>query len=332
MALLIGMAFTSPTATPYLLAFLAFAVATFSASQDIAVDAYRTEILEPEERGLGTALYVAAYRISMLIAGGLALVFADHLGFRLTYLIMAGLMAIGVITTLFSREPAAVTNTPKSLSDAVVLPFRDFFSRKNAILLLALIVLYKFGDAFIAQLTTPFLIRGVGFSLQEIGLIMKSGGMAGTIIGALVGGLFIARWSLFRCLLVFGILQAVSNLLYWWLAIIGHNYPVFVSVIFVENFCGGLGTAAFMAFLMSLCNPRFTAAQFALLSAFAVVGRQFLGPLAGWLVDNYGWIFFFCVTFISSIPGIVLLLWLRPTFREEKDYFVEGSGGTAVTN
>lgn len=321
--LLVFTAFNNPGKAPYLLAFVAFAITACSASQDIAVDAYRTEILSPQERGLGTALYVAAYRISMLVAGGFALILADSVGFKVTYLVMAGLMGIGIITTLFSREPVAAKNTPRTLTEAVVLPWRDFFGRKQAVLLLLLVVLYKFGDAFVAQLTTPFLIREVGFTLQEIGLLLKSVGMGGTILGAICGGLFIARWSLFRCLLVFGVLQAISNLLYCWLAIVGHNYTAFVTAIFVENFCGGLGTAAFMAFLMSLCNPRFTAAQFALLTAFSAVGRQFLGPLAGWLVDSYGWLFFFIVTFFAALPGLFLLWYLAPTVREEKDFSAE---------
>ena len=186
-------------------------------------------------------------------------------------------------------------------------PFSEFFSRSGAWALLALIVLYKLGDAFAGSLTTTFLIRGVHFSVAEVGAINKGMGLASTIIGALFGGVLMARLRLFNSLLIFGIFHAVSNLSFFVLAFVGKNYPLMIFTIAFENLSGGMGTAAFVAFLMALCNHRFTATQFALLSAFASLGRVFVGPLSGVLVDGMGWTTFFFSTFIFALPGLVLL-------------------------
>jgi PAT family beta-lactamase induction signal transducer AmpG len=313
--LLLAMAFLNPRDTPYLLALVALGVAFFSASQDIAIDALRTETLSTKERGMGNALYVTAARLGAILTGGLSLVFAEHIGFQLTYLILASLMGVGIITTLLSPEPEKSKQVAPNLKDAIIYPLKDFFSRRNSVILLLLIVFYKCGDAFIAQLTTAFLMRGANFSLQEIGVVLKSVGMFATIIGAITGGFYLARWNIYSCLMIFGILQAVSNMFYWLLAMIGHNYTAFVTVIFADQFCGGLGTAAFMAFLMSLCNHRFTASQYALLSAVALIPRSFLGVPAGMIVDAYGWIPFFTVGFVLSLPALAILWWIGPSVK-----------------
>ena len=325
LALMLSMAAFNPSQSPYVLALIALGIAFFSASQDIAIDALRTEILSVKERGMGNALYVTAARLGAIITGGFSLVFAEHIGFQLTYLILSSLMLVGIITTLLAHEPVALNNRPPNLKDAVILPFKEFFSRRNALVLLALIVFYKFGDAFIAQLTTAFLIRGAGFSLQEIGLVLKSVGMIATILGALTGGYYLARWNIYSCLMIFGILQAVSNVFYWFLAVIGHHYATFVAVIFADQFCGGLGTAAFLAFLMGLCNHRFTASQYALLSAVALVPRSFLGLPAGMIVDAYGWIPFFTVGFLTSLPALGILWWLSPVIKSGELVGAEGA-------
>lgn len=294
------------------LGMLALVLAFFSASQDIAFDAYRTDVLEPRQRGAGAAVSVLGYRVAMLSSGALALVLADRIGFHATYLIMAGLMSIGVIAAYRAPEPAIPAAAPKNLQDAVVLPFRQFFGRGgSAMALLLLIVLYKLGDAFAGSLTTTFLLRGPGFTLTEVGAINKTLAVIATIVGALFGGGMLAKLGLYRSLLAFGILQAVSNLTFMWLAYAGKNYLLFVAAVGFENLAGGMGTAAFVAMLMAMCDPRYSATQFALLSAASAIGRVFVGPPAGIMVDALGWGPFFFATFLIALPGLLLLYWLR---------------------
>jgi len=293
-----------------LLAMIAVLVAFCSASQDIVFDAWKTDILPPEERGSGAAITVLGYRLAMLISGGLALWLADrYLGWRATYWLMALLMVPGVIATLLAREPAAPAREPHTLRQAVTFPLADFFQRNNAWLLITLIILYKLGDAFAASLTTTFLIRGVGFSAGDVGLVNKTLGLLATIAGALYGGVLMQRLTLFRALMLFGILQAVSNAAYWLLAVTPPHLWSMATAVFIENLCGGMGTAAFVALLMTMCNKAFSATQFALLSALAAVGRVYVGPAAGWLVELWGWPTFYAFTVVAALPGL-LLLWL----------------------
>ncbi len=306
-ALILGMSMTSPKNAPWLLAFLAFSLAFASSSQDIAIDAYRTEVLRERERGLGAAVSVTGYRIAMLVSGAFALILSQYWGWKATYMLMALIMSVGVMATWLGPEPEDPGVPPGSMREAVEGPLKEFFSRNGAWSLLALIVLYKLGDAFAGSLTTTFLIRGVEFSLAEVGAINKGMGLASTIIGALFGGVLMARLRLFNSLLIFGILQAVSNLSFMALALVGKSYPLMVFTIAFENLAGGMGTAAFVAFLMALCNHRFTATQFALLSALASLGRVFVGPLSGVLVAEMGWIEFFFITFLFALPGLGLL-------------------------
>jgi MFS transporter, PAT family, beta-lactamase induction signal transducer AmpG len=221
------------------------------------------------------------------------------------------LMLIGVATTLLSPEPSSAITPPRTLSEAVWGPIREFFSRSPAVGLLLLIVLYKVGDAFAGTLTTAFLIRGVGFSPTEVGVINKGMGLLATLFGALTGGALMARMGLFRALLLFGLLQAVSNLSFMVLAWTGKSYLVMVSAVAFENLSGGMGTAAFVALLMSLCDHRYTATQFALLSALGALGRVFVGPPSGYLVETVGWVVFFFITFLAALPGLGLLWRLR---------------------
>src|SRR4029079_16045996 len=194
---------------------------------------------------------------------------------------------------------------------AVVLPFSDFFTREGAIALLALVVLYKLGDAFAGNLTTTFLLRGPEFALTEVGAINKGFGLAATIFGALAGGALMAKMRLYRALLVFGALQAVTNLGFMLLAASGKHYALMITVVGLENLCGGMGTAAYVALLMALCARRFSATQYALLSALSAVGRVYVGPVAGYLVAGFGWQIFFFFTFLIALPGLALLVWLR---------------------
>lgn len=313
---IVAMGFMQPSRDLTLLAALAVLVAFCSASQDIVFDAWKTDVLPPEERGSGAAITVLGYRLAMLISGGLALWLADrYLGWQATYWLMALLMVPGMIATLLAREPEAPVREPHSLRQAVAFPLKDFFQRNNAWLLITLIILYKLGDAFAASLTTTFLIRGVGFSAGDVGLVNKTLGLLATIIGALYGGVLMQRLSLFRALMIFGVLQAVSNFAYWLLAVTPPHLWSMASAVFIENLCGGMGTAAFVALLMTLCNKSFSATQFALLSALSAVGRVYVGPAAGWLVELWGWPVFYAFTVVAAVPGLLLLWACRGTLQ-----------------
>lgn len=302
----------SPNDSPWLLAGLALAVAFLSASQDIVFDAYRTDILGAEERGAGAAVSVFGYRIAMLVSGGLALILADGwLGWMGTYWLMAALMLVGVVTVWAAEEPAAPPRAPHTLGQAVREPLEEFFGRDGAWLLLVLIVLYKLGDAFAGSLSTAFLLRGPEFSLTEVGLVNKWLGVGATILGALAGGALMARLRLYRALLLFGVLQAVTNLGYMALALAGKSYVLMIGAVAAENLCGGMGTAAFVALLMAMCDRRHSATQYALLSALAALGRVYVGPAAGEMAKIFGWPEFFLFTFLVALPGVAMLVWQR---------------------
>jgi len=308
---LAAMAWTGTGSTPMAIAALALMVAFASASQDIAFDAYRTDVLRPEERGVGAAVSVTGYRLAMLLSGAGALILSEHLGWQETYLVMAGCLLIGVAANWFSPEPALEVSTPRTLGEAIRGPLQEFFSRRPALLLVALIVLYKLGDAFAGSLSTAFLIRGVGFSPSEVGIVNKGMGLLATILGVLAGGMVMSRLTLFHALLLFGIFQALSNLGFMVLAWLGKSYVMMVAAVGIENLAGGMGTAAFVALLMALCDHRYSATQFALLSALAALGRVVVGPPSGYLVESMGWVNFFGLTFLLALPGLVLVLATR---------------------
>ncbi|HET8551122.1 MAG TPA: MFS transporter [Gammaproteobacteria bacterium] len=305
-----AMAFLNPASTPVAIAGLAFGVAFLSASQDISFNAYMVDTLEPAERGMGAALQVWGYRAAMLVSGGGALIIADYYGWRASFLVMAALMGVGICTTLLSPQPK-IERAPAKLRDAVVKPFAEFMSRRGAVALLALVVLYKMGDAFGGALNYTFLLRGVGFSLTDVGGIYKVVGTIGTIAGIFFGGALLAKLGLFRSLLIFGILQAVSMLAFMVLALVGKNYAIMIAAIAIENTAWGMGTAAFLAFIMALCDHRYAATQFALLSALDSVGRTYAGPAAGYIQVNVGWAGYFAVSVLVAVPGLVLLCLLR---------------------
>ena len=309
-----AMGFLEPASQLRWMAALAVVIAFCSASQDIVFDAWKTDVLPADERGAGAAISVLGYRLGMLVSGGLALWLADRwLGWQGMYWLMAALLIPCIIATLLAPEPTDAIPVPKSLEQAVAAPLRDFFGRNNAWLILLLIVLYKLGDAFAMTLTTTFLIRGVGFDAGDVGVVNKSLGLIATIIGALYGGVVMQRLSLFRALLIFGILQAASNAGYWWLSVTDKNIYSMAAAVFFENLCGGMGTAAFVALLMTLCNKSFSATQFALLSALSAVGRVYVGPLAGWFVESWGWSTFYLFSVFAGLPGLALLLICKQT-------------------
>lgn len=298
-----------------LIALLAVFVAFMSATQDIAFDAYSTDVLRSNERAAGAAVKVLGYRLAMITSSGLALVIADKwLGWGGMYMVMGLIMALCAVATFLAPEPEFVVKPPRSLRSAVVEPLVEFFKRPEAITILLLIVLYKLGDAFAGALSTTFLIRGAGFEVAQVGMVNKIFGLAATIIGALLGGGLMARFGLYRSLMLFGLLQAVSNFGYWVLAVNEPHLVLMGTVVAIENLCGGMGTAAFVALLMALCNQQFSATQFALLSALSAVGRTYLaGPLTPPLVESLGWPSFFLVTVLLALPGIVLLWYKRAT-------------------
>ena len=309
-----AMGFLEPSTQLRWMAALAVIIAFCSASQDIVFDAWKTDVLPAEERGAGAAISVLGYRLGMLVSGGLALWLADKwLGWQGMYWLMAALLVPCIIATLLAPEPSDVIPVPKSLEQAVVAPLKDFFGRNNAWLILLLIVMYKLGDAFAMSLTTTFLIRGVGFDAGQVGMVNKTLGLFATIVGALYGGVLMQRLTLFRALLIFGILQGVSNAGYWALSVTDKHIYSMAAADFFENLCGGMGTAAFVALLMTLCNKSFSATQFALLSALSAVGRVYVGPIAGWFVEAHGWPTFYLFSVIAAVPGILLLLICRQT-------------------
>ena len=299
LALLVGIAWmgtVSPQHSPWLLAALALAVAFLSASQDIVFDAYRADVLEAEERGAGAAVSVLGYRIAMLVSGGLALILVDNwLSWTAAYWLMAALMLIGAASTWAAEEPAAPPKAPHTLGEAVRAPLAEYFARHGAWLLPRKIVRVSVG----------------GFSLTDVGLVNKWLGTAATILGALAGGAMMVRLRLYRALLLFGVLQAVTNLGFMLLAVSGKSYAALIVVIAAENLCGGMGTIAFVALLMAMCDRRFSATQYALLSALASLGRVYVGPVAGALVGHLGWPSFFFLTFLIALPGIAMLWWQR---------------------
>jgi PAT family beta-lactamase induction signal transducer AmpG len=301
----------NPTVEPITMGLLALFIAFLSASQDIAVDAYRTEILSPEERGVGAAYFIFAYRIAMLVSGGLALVLADRWGWQLTYQCMAGIMALLAIATYFAPAVHEAGPLPTNIITTITGSFSDLFERNAIGLLLFFVVFYKFGDALAVSLMSNFLLHGLGFTLTEVGVAYKTASLLGTILGAFAGGVLMIRLGLYRALWVFGIAQALSTLTFMILAIIGKHYGAMMGAILIESFCSGMGTAAFVAFLMSLCHQRYTATQYACLSALASIGRVYLGPVAGVMVLHLGWVSFYAWACALSCPGLILLGLLR---------------------
>jgi len=310
--ILLGIALMITLTPKHLILFSAIAagVAFFSASQDISIDAYRTEILKPKDRGLGASFAVTAYRIALIIAGGLCLLLADHLGWQVALAVISSLLVIGIITTLWADEPDGIKK-PRTLRESFIEPFKELLKREKSLLLLLFIILYKLGDAYAGSLSTTFFIRGIGFSLTEIGTVNKIGGLISAIAGSIIGGVLLTKINLYRALILFGIFQALSNLMFMILAIAGKSFVLFVSTVIIENFTGGMGTTAFLALLMALCNHRFAATQYAVFSSLASLGRVIISPTSGFVVDAIGWETFYLLTFLIAIPGLILIVKLR---------------------
>ena len=294
------------------LAIWALCLATASATQDIVVDAYRTDLLPPSLRGLGASSATLGYRLTMLCSGALALGMAASWGWVTTYDAMALSMIVGMLGTFWSQEPQAASVYPvPSWQETLMGPWRDFLDRPGAWSMLALVVLYKLGDAMAFALSSVFLLRGLGFDLVQVGWVNKGVALVATLAGSFVGGAFMLRWGLFRSLWCFGWIQGLATLSFMGMAVWGHHLGGMVGAVFLENFSSGMGTSAFAAWLMGLCRARYSASQFALLSALAALGRILVGPMAGMLAQWIGWAGYFLVATLMALPGLALLWRLR---------------------
>jgi MFS transporter, PAT family, beta-lactamase induction signal transducer AmpG len=308
------LAFSQPAMHPVFLAGLALLVTFFSASQDTLIDAWRRESLSDNEQGLGASFYVNGYRLGMLLASGGGLILADLWGFTSVYLLMAAVMLSGVPVSLILPEPEDTAHHANSLAAAVIQPFIQFFERRDAWWILLFILLYKMGDTVAGQMTTPFYLD-MGYSKTEIGAIVKLFGFWATLLGGFVGGTLILRMGIFGALWQFGILQALSTAAFAALTQIPPQLPALGAVICFENFSAGMGTAAFVGFMASQTDRRFTATQYALLSSLMGVPRVLIAAPSGWLADGLGWQWFFLGCSLLAIPGLLLLIrfrnWLR---------------------
>ncbi len=309
-----AMSFHDPRLGLQALAINALLLAFFSASQDIAVDAYRADVLQEREMGAGAAAYVMGYRIALIVTGSLALVFADRMSWPAVYLLLSAFMLVGIFTAFLAPEPVLKDAPPQSLAEAVALPFKEFFQRRGVLsgaIVLLFIVLYKYADGLAGNMATPFLLQ-TGFSQTEIGVVLGGVGIAATIVGVVAAGGIIARLGINKSLWIFAVLQAASNLAYYVLALIGNERSAMIVTILIENFCVGLVTAGMLAFMMSVTNKRFSATQFALLSSLAAASRDVLVAPAGKLADTLGWPGFFLLSVAAIIPAMLLLPFVAP--------------------
>lgn len=290
------------------IAICAVAIVFFSATQDIAIDAYRTDVSQPNERGLAAAANNLGYRTSAWLASAFALVVADYFGWKPAFLILAVVMAAFCFATLFAPEPHYEHQPPRTLRESLVVPLRELLGTPSALAFIALVVLFKVGDAFALRLFTPFMMD-VGFTKTEIALVLKALFTASAIVGAILGGVAMVRLGLFKSMLIFGAVQAISNLLYYAMALTGKNYLLMIAAVSIDNVAGSMGNIASVALIMALCDVRYSAFQYALLSAIALTPRYLLGGPAGWIADTAGWDMYYIISVLLALPGL-LLVWL----------------------
>ena len=297
---------------------LALAVAVASATFDIAVDAWRAEALEPKHLGLGNSIHIAAYRVAMLVSGGLALIVAQAYGWRVTYLGMAFLTVLGMAGTWLAQNTDAVAAAPRSLGEAITGPLRDLLERKGIGYLLAFAVFYKLGDWLAESMTIPFLLRGMGFTKMQIGSVQKTTAMVAIILGGLLGGWMLTRMSLRKALWICGFVQAGSILGFWAISLLGRHLPLLVAANSLENLAYGMGGSAFAALLMGSCNLKYTGTQYALFSALMALPRTLFAGGTGFLADRVGWTLYFPLCAAAAVPCmLLLLLWDRWELPEE---------------
>ena len=313
---IMGLGMSDPGSTPIVTAFLALMVAFFSASQDIVIDAYRIEILDDDQQGMGAAMTQAGYRFGLLTSGAGALYLADRLNWPVVYLLMASLVVVGMIVAwkapvpMEAREAASASGS--WLRNAVAEPFAEFFSRSTpavAVTILCFILLYKFGDAFAGVMANPFYVR-IGFSLVEIANASKIFGVFATLAGVFIGGLLVKRFGVLESLLVCGLFQMLSNLMFAAQAAIGPEIGFLYLTIGVENISGGMGSSAFVAYMSLLCNKAYTGTQFAMFTSLMAFGRTGLSTVSGWVADQTDWVLFFILSTFVALPGLFLLVWM----------------------
>jgi len=317
-AAIVTMGRLDPVGAPELMFGMAVVVAVLGASQDIVIDAYKADILAPEERTAGASAYLIGYRIALVVAGTLAFVMADHLPWSVIYGLLAATLVVGVVATVMATEPPAPPDRPASLDAAIVMPLVELVKRlgwRELAIVVGFTMFYRFGDYFAQSLIIPFFNRAAGFEFTEIAAVYKVLGFAGIAIGGLSAGVLVPRYGMRRMLIAFGAVQALTNLLYVWLASAGDDLTVFCIAVFVDNTAGAMGTAAFIAVLMSKCSPAVSATQFAILTSLSSVGQRVFGPLADDVVGAVGWPGFFVVTSLLAIPGIVLAYYSEPSTR-----------------
>jgi PAT family beta-lactamase induction signal transducer AmpG len=303
------------------IAFMASVVAFLSASQDIVIDAYRREILPEEELGLGSVIHVNAYKLSGMVPGALSLVLADLMPWQVVFWITAAFMLPGLLCTLAVKEPEIYGLPPKNLREAVVLPFQEFVKRgSRGVAVLAFIFLYKLGDSMATALATKFYID-LGFSMTQIGVISKTSSLWASVLGGIVGGIWMMRLGINKALWIFGVTQAVAILGFAWLVRIGPDALALAVVVGFEAFGVGLGTAAFVAYIMRETDPRYTATQYALFTSLAAVPRTFINSSVGYIVADLGWFNFFILCFVLTLPGMLMLIKIAPWNGETKVIF-----------
>jgi len=307
------LALSNPVSGPWLTAFAAVLVAFFSATQDIAIDAYRIEILNDDEQGAGAATTQLGYRIALWIVDALALLLPSFVPWSVVLSVIAGLAVVGIITTFLAEEPRSVlppaSDATGLIKEAVIRPFAEFLAYRGWVVILLFALLYKYGDALGGSMARPFYVQ-MGFSGPEIFGVTKSFGVAATIAGGLAGGVLVARYGIFKSLFVAGILQAVTNLLFSWQAQAGHDIVVLTVAISADNFTNALGGVAFIGYLSGLCTTGMAGTQYALLTSLMALGRTGLSSGGGWLAVHTGWTVFWVLTTLLAIPGLLLLLWL----------------------
>jgi len=309
-----AMGFIRPDLSLWTIAYLAAAIAFFSASQDIVLDAYRRELLPDLELGLGNAIHVQTYRLAGLVPGSLALILSDHLPWHTVFMFVALFMVVGIVLTLVIDEAIAEPSPPKTMRDAIVEPFREFIGRKgirSAALILVFLFLYKLGDNMATALQTPFFID-MGFSRTEIGSVAKFAALIAAIVGGLFGGIVMIKLGINRALWIFGVVQVVSILGFALLSVVGTNLWMLGAANGFEYLGVGLGTAAFVAFMARETNPAFAATQFALFTALTAVPRTLANAVTGVIVENVGWTNFFLLCTVLAIPGMLLLFKIAP--------------------
>jgi len=314
------LALSNPVDSPWLTASAAVLVAFFSATQDIAIDAYRIEILNDDEQGAGAATTQLGYRIALWIVDAFALLLPSIVPWPVVLSAIAGLAVVGIVTTFLADEPrAALPPTPTAESwfkEAVIRPFAEFLAYRGWVVILLFALLYKYGDALGGSMARPFYVQ-MGFTGPEIFGVTKSFGVAATILGGLAGGVVVARYGIFKSLLIAGVLQAVTNLLFAWQAEAGHDIVVLTIAITADNFTGALGGVAFIAYLSSLCTKGMAGTQYALLTSLMAFGRTALSAGGGWMAAHTGWTVFWILTTLLAIPGLLLLLWLWHATQKE---------------